>query len=127
MGSTHLLTRRMSHRSLFAIGCGVYVMVFLAWGLVSDPLALALLRLRTGVACALTYVAAVLVAEQLTPARMRATGQAPVKAVMFGLAPVAGSYGGGLIYGEAGPRAMFIAAAVVVAAAGSEGGRGGEE
>jgi len=118
MGSTHLLTRRMSHRSLFAIGCGVYVLVFLAWGLVSDPLALALLRLATGVAFALTYVAAVLVADQLTPAHMRATGQALVKAVMFGLAPVAGSYGGGLIYGEAGPRAMFIAAAVVVAAAG---------
>jgi PPP family 3-phenylpropionic acid transporter len=118
MGSTHLLTRRMSHRSLFAIGCAVYVVVFLAWGLVSDPVALALLRLATGVAFALTYVAAVLVADQLTPAHMRATGQALVKAVMFGLAPIAGSYGGGLIYGEVGPRAMFIAATVVVAAAG---------
>jgi PPP family 3-phenylpropionic acid transporter len=118
MGSTHLLTRRMSHRSLFAIGCAVYVVVFLAWGLVSDPVALALLRLATGVAFALTYVAAVLVADQLTPAHMRATGQALVKAIMFGLAPVAGSYGGGLIYGEVGPRAMFIATAIVVAAAG---------
>jgi len=118
MGSTHLLTRHISHRSLFAIGCGVYVVVFLAWGLVSDPAALALLRLAAGVAFALTYVAAVLIADQLTPAHMRATGQALVKAVMFGLAPVAGSFGGGLIYGEVGPRAMFIAATVVVAAAG---------
>ena len=118
MGTTHLLTRRMSHRSLFAIGCGVYVVVFLAWGLVSDPVALALLRLATGVAFALTYVAAVLIADQLTPAHMRATGQALVKAVMFGLAPIAGSFGGGLIYGEVGPRAMFFAAAAVVAAAG---------
>jgi MFS transporter, PPP family, 3-phenylpropionic acid transporter len=118
MGTTHLLIRRMSHRSLFAIGCGVYVAVFLAWGLASDPVALALLRLATGVAFALTYVAAVLIADQLTPAHMRATGQALVKAVMFGLAPIAGSFGGGLIYGEVGPRAMFIAATIVVAAAG---------
>jgi len=118
MGTTHLLTKRMSYRSLFAIGCGVYVVVFLAWGLVSDPVTLALLRLATGVAFALTYVAAVLIADQLTPAHMRATGQALVKAVMFGLAPVAGSFGGGLIYGEVGPRAMFFAASIVVAAAG---------
>jgi len=60
----------------------------------------------------------VVIADELTPARLRATGQALVKSVTFGLAPIAGSLGGGLIYGTVGPRAMFLAATAVVGAAG---------
>ena len=118
MGYTHLLTRRLSHRSLFAIGCAIYVVVFVAWAFVSSPLVAALLKLAIGVAFALTYVASVVIADELTPARLRATGQALVKSVTFGLAPIAGSLGGGLIYGTVGPRAMFLAATAVVGAAG---------
>jgi MFS family permease len=66
----------------------------------------------------LTYVASVVLADELSPARLRATGQALVKSIMFGLAPVAGSFGGGLIYGTLGPRAMFLISTAVVAAAG---------
>jgi MFS transporter, PPP family, 3-phenylpropionic acid transporter len=118
MGYTHLLTRRLSHRALFAIGCGIYVVVFVAWAFVSSPLVAALLKLAIGVAFALTYVASVLIADELTPARLRATGQALVKSVTFGLAPVAGSFGGGLVYGTLGPRAMFLGATAAVGAAG---------
>jgi PPP family 3-phenylpropionic acid transporter len=118
MGTTHLLTRRLSHKVLFAVGCGVYVAVFLVWAFTSDALVIALMRLVTGVAFALTYVSAVLITDDLAPHRLRATGQALVKAVMFGLAPIAGSLGGGLIYGSLGPRVMFLIATVVVAAAG---------
>jgi MFS transporter, PPP family, 3-phenylpropionic acid transporter len=117
MGSTPRLSRRLSHKTLFAIGCGVYVLVFLAWALVSDPVALALLKLAAGVAFALTFVSAVLIADHLTPAHLRATGQALVKAVLFGLAPIAGSYAGGVVYGGLGARAMFLAATVVMAVA----------
>lgn len=118
MGTTHLLTRRLSHKFLFAIGCGIYLAVFLVWAFTSDALVMALMRLVTGVAFALTYISAVLITDDLSPARLRATGQALVKSVMFGLAPIAGSLGGGLIYGSLGPRVMFLAATVVVAAAG---------
>src|SRR5207237_8858569 len=31
MRYTHLLTRRLIHRSLFAIGCGIYVVLFVSW------------------------------------------------------------------------------------------------
>src|SRR5438477_494063 len=118
MGYTHVLTRRLSHRGLYAIGCAVYVVVFLAWAFVSDAFTAALLKLAIGVAFALTYVASVVIADELSPAHLRATGQALMKSVLFGLAPIAGSLGGGLIYGTIGPRAMFLISTVVVAAAG---------
>jgi len=31
MGYTHVLTRYASHRVLFAIGCAIYVVIFIAW------------------------------------------------------------------------------------------------
>jgi MFS transporter, PPP family, 3-phenylpropionic acid transporter len=119
MGSTHLLTRYLGHRTLFALGCAIYMVIFVAWAFVSDALAAAALKLGVGVAFALTYVASVLLADELSPARLRATGQALVKSITFGLAPVAGSFGGGLIYGTLGPRAMFLISTAVVAAAGA--------
>jgi predicted MFS family arabinose efflux permease len=57
-------------------------------------------------------------ADELSPARLRATGQALVKSITFGLAPVAGAFGGGVVYGTLGPRAMFLISTLVVAAAG---------
>jgi MFS transporter, PPP family, 3-phenylpropionic acid transporter len=119
MGYTHVLTRYFSHRALFAIGCGIYVVIFLAWAFVSNPLTAALLKLGIGVAFALTYVASVVIADELSPARLRATGQALTKSVTFGLAPIAGSLGGGFVYGMLGARTMFLLSTVVVAAAGA--------
>jgi MFS transporter, PPP family, 3-phenylpropionic acid transporter len=118
MGYTHVLTRYLGHRTLFALGCAIYMVIFVAWAFVSNPLAAAALKLGVGVAFALTYVASVMLTDELTPARLRATGQALVKSTTFGLAPVAGSFGGGLIYGTLGPRAMFLISTGVVAAAG---------
>jgi PPP family 3-phenylpropionic acid transporter len=119
MGYTHVLTRYLSHRALFAIGCAIYVAVFVAWALVSNALVVALLKLVVGVAFALTYVASVTIANELSPPRLRATGQALVKSTMFGLAPIIGALGGGIVYGTLGPRVMFLASTVVVAAAGA--------
>lgn len=118
MGYTHVLTRHLSHRTLFALGCAIYMVIFIAWAFVSDAFAAAALKLGVGVAFALTYVASVVLADELSPARLRATGQALVKSITFGLAPVAGAFGGGLIYGTLGPRAMFLISTAVVAAAG---------
>jgi PPP family 3-phenylpropionic acid transporter len=118
MGYTHVLTRYLGHRTLFALGCGIYMVLFIAWAFVSDAFTAAALKLGVGVAFALTYVASVVLADELSPARLRATGQALVKSITFGLAPVAGSFGGGLIYGTLGPRAMFLISTAVVAAAG---------
>jgi PPP family 3-phenylpropionic acid transporter len=118
MAYTHVLTRRLSHRVLYAIGCGTYLAVFLAWAFISDAVAVAALKLVLGVGFALTYVGAVVIADELSPAHLRATGQALVKAAMFGLAPVIGSLGGGLIYGTFGARPMFLATTAIAGAAG---------
>ncbi|HEY1455507.1 MAG TPA: MFS transporter [Candidatus Dormibacteraeota bacterium] len=118
MAYTHVLTRRLGHRVLFVIGCAIYVVVFFSWAFVSDALAVALMKLAAGVGFALTYVATVLIADELTPSHLRATGQLLGKAAMFGVAPVVGTIGGGLIYGTYGSRAMFLASAAVAGAAG---------
>jgi PPP family 3-phenylpropionic acid transporter len=113
-----VLRKRFSNKALFAIGCGIYVAVFLGWAFVSNALTAALLKLVIGVAFALTYVAAVVITDELSPARLRATGQALVKAALFGLSPILGALGGGFIYGAFGSRAMFLVAIAVVGAAG---------
>ena len=117
MAYTHVLRRRLSNKALFAIGCAVYVALFVAWGFVSDAIAAALLKLAAGVAFALTYVAAVMITDELSPSHLRATGQALVKSVLFGLAPIAGALGGGLVYGAYGSRTMFFVSTGIAAAA----------
>ena len=118
MAYMQVLTRRFGHRLLFAIGCGIYLAIFIAWAFVSVALTAALLKLVAGIAFALTYVAVVMIANDLVPAHLRATGQALMKSVLFGVAPILGSLGGGLVYEAFGARVMFLAAAAVVGAAG---------
>src|SRR2546421_3177464 len=118
MGYTHVLTKRISHGALFPIGCGIDLATFLAWAFTSHAFLAASLKLVVGVAFALTFVAAVMMANELAPSPLRATGQALMKSVLFGLAPIVGSVGGGLIYGGLGPRTMFLVATGVVGAAG---------
>ena len=118
MAYMQVLTRRFGHRLLFAIGCGIYLAIFIAWAFVSVALTAALLKLVAGIAFALTYVAVVMIANDLVPAHLRATGQALMKSVLFGVAPILGSLGGGLVYEAFGARVMFLAAAAVVGTAG---------
>ena len=118
MGYMHLLATRISHRALFAVGCTTYMAMFLAWAFVTSPLAAALIKLVAGVAFAFVYVSSVMIADELSPAHLRATSQALVKSVMFGLAPVAGALAGGVVYQWFGARVMFLGSIAVVAAAG---------
>lgn len=119
MGYTHVLTERVSHRVLFAAGCAIYLVIFVAWAFATSALIAALLKLAVGVAFALTFVAAVMIANELVPARLRSTGQSLVRSAMFGAAPIVGAFGGGIVYGTFGARAMFLASTFVVAAAGA--------
>jgi MFS family permease len=118
MAYTHVLMRFLTHRMLWVAGVAVCVIVFAAWAFIADPLATALLKLVLGVGFALTYVASVLIADDVAPAGLRATTQSLVKAVSGGLAPTIGALGGGFVYGVVGPSAMFGAAAAVAAGAG---------
>ena len=117
MAYMQLLTKVVSQRVLFAIGCATYMAMFLAWAFVSNPLAAALIKLVAGVAFAFVYVSSVIIADELSPAHLRATSQALVKSVMFGLAPIAGALAGGIVYQTLGARVMFLGSIAVVGAA----------
>ena len=118
MGSISRLSRLLSHRAIYVAGCAIYVAVFAAWGVLTDPVTIALLKLVLGVGFALTYVGAVVIVDDLVPTRLRATGQSFSKAVGFGLAPVLGTVAGGPLYDDLGARPMFAASAAAAVAAG---------
>jgi PPP family 3-phenylpropionic acid transporter len=107
---------RFAHRLrpayIFAAGAGFYLATYAVWSVVTTPVVLASTRILAGFAFGLTSVGAVVVADELVPERFRATAQASSKAVTAGLAPVAGSLGGGLVYGAFGAPVMFAVAAV---------------
>ena len=117
MAWTPRLGRRLRPGSIFAAGASVYVVVFLIWAAAATPVTLAALRLVSGIGFGLTYVGTVLVVDELVPPELRATGQAAGKAVAFGAAPIAGSLGGGFLYGTFGLTPFFLVAAGVTAVA----------
>jgi PPP family 3-phenylpropionic acid transporter len=117
MAYTARLTALLSHRGVYVAGCAVYLGVFVSWAVIDDPLALSLIKLVIGVGFAFTYVGAVVIVDDLVPDQLRATGQGLAKAVSFGLAPVLGTLGGGLVYDVLGPAPMFLSAAALAGVA----------
>jgi PPP family 3-phenylpropionic acid transporter len=105
-------------RHFYVAGCAIYALVLLFWALTKDPTSVAIARLVLGLGFALTYVGSVVVVDELVPPQLRATGQVAAKSVSFGIAPVIGALGGGLVYGHLGAPAMFVGAAVFAATAG---------
>jgi MFS family permease len=118
MRITPRLNRVLGHRALYVVGSLFFIVSFVAWAFLDDPLAIALVKLVAGVGFALVYVGSVLLVDDLVPPALRGTGQGLAKAVSFGLSPILGSLAGGAIYDYAGPRALFLvcAAAALVAA-----------
>jgi PPP family 3-phenylpropionic acid transporter len=104
---------RLRPAHVFAAGAAFYLLVYAIWAVVHTPALLAVTRILAGFGFGLTYVGSVVIADELVPERLRATGQAATKAVSAGLAPVAGSLGGGLIFGYFGAAALFVVAAIL--------------
>jgi MFS transporter, PPP family, 3-phenylpropionic acid transporter len=120
MRITPRLNRVLGHRALYVVGSLFFIVSFVAWAFLDDPLAIALVKLVAGVGFALVYVGSVLLVDDLVPPALRGTGQGLAKAVTFGLSPILGSLAGGAIYDYAGPRALFLACAgAALVAAGS--------
>jgi predicted MFS family arabinose efflux permease len=121
MAGSAAITRRLSHRTVFATGCALYAAVFAAWALIVDPVAAAAVKIAAGFGFALYSIGSVLVVDDLVPRHLRATGQTLAKAIATGLAPIVGGLGGGLLYERIGPRSMFVVAAAVAAGGGAMG------
>ena len=118
MASMTRLRRVFAARHFYVVGCAVYAVVLLFWAGTKDPVAVAVARLVLGIGFALTYVGSVVVVDELVSPHLRATGQVAAKSVSFGLAPVIGALGGGVVYSRLGPSAMFVGAAIFAAIAG---------
>jgi len=117
MIATSRYAKRLRPALIFGAGAVFYIAVYAIWAVVTVPAVLAVTRILAGFAFGLTSVGAVVIADELVPERLRATGQASSKAVTAGLAPVAGSLGGGLVYQSFGAATMFVLAAVMTAVA----------
>ncbi|HEX9124313.1 MAG TPA: MFS transporter [Actinomycetota bacterium] len=116
MRSTRSLVERFGLRAVFAAGAGVYVAASVAWAVVSDPVAVTVVRIAIGVGFGLVYVALVVMTGRLVPERVRNSGQALLSICSFGLAPVIGGAVGGFVYEHIGPAQLFAASAIGIAA-----------
>jgi len=119
MRLTPRLSRALGHRALYVVGSLFFVVSFVAWAFLDDPVTIALVKLVAGVGFALVYVGSVVLVDALVPPGLRGTGQGLAKAVSFGLSPILGSLAGGAIYGYAGPRALFLVCAAAALVAGT--------
>jgi MFS family permease len=117
MIATSRYANRLRPAQVFAAGAAFYLVVYAVWAVVHQPAVLAVTRILAGFGFGLTYVGSVVIADELVPERLRATGQAATKAVSSGLAPVGGLLGGGLVFGYLGSAALFVIAAILTAMA----------
>lgn len=112
MRSSRSLVERFGLRRVFTAGAGVYVAASVAWAMLSDPVAITLVRIGIGVGFGLTYVSLVLMTARLVPERLRNTGQALLQICTWGLAPMIGGALGGFVYEHVGPSQLFVGSAV---------------
>lgn len=113
--SSRRLGARFGQRTLYVAGAGIYVAIFLGYGLAADPVTTAVLRALSGAGFGLLYAAMVVIAGRLVPPALRNTGQALTQTVNTGIGPIVGSALGGLVFAHAGPRPMFLGAAACAA------------
>lgn len=106
------LGEHVSLRALYASGVGIYVAMLVAWSVVSDPVAVASIKVAGGAGFGLTYAALVVITGRLVPDRLRNTGQALMQTFGAGIGPVVGAAIGGLVYQHLGAPTLFAGAAV---------------
>ena len=119
MRASPWLARFGSDRAWYIVGALVLGVSFAAWAFLDQPVAIALVKLITGVGFALAYVGSVLIVDDLVPEALRGTGQGLARAVCFGLAPILGSLVGGVVYDVGGPEVLFLGCGVAAAGAGA--------
>lgn len=87
-------------KGAFVLGAAQYAAAFAVLSGLSSPVAVALVVATDGIGFALVYVSTVVILDALVPPSFRATGQGLRQTVAFGIAPILGAAGGGLLYGR---------------------------
>jgi PPP family 3-phenylpropionic acid transporter len=109
------LAARLGLRGLFALGAVAFAAGFLSWTVLDSPSAIVATRVVTGLGYGSLVVAMVLTMGEILPGALQATGQTLYQAVATGLASVVGNLLGGVLYGSAGPAALFALCALSAA------------
>jgi MFS family permease len=117
MRSSSRLQPRFGLRKLYVVGCLVYGTLFLLWGTVSNPTALAMLTVLEGVGFSLLFTTGVVVVGRLLPSSLYSTGNAVAQMVAFGIGPIIGAGVGGAVYEHLGAQVMYASAATLAVCA----------
>ena len=112
------LHRRLGLRKVYALGCLVYSLGFLLWGLVADPTVVSVLAVLEGVGFSLLFTTSILVVGKLLPSSLYSSGNSIVSMVGFGIAPIIGGGLGGIVYERLGSTTLFVGASLVASLAG---------
>ncbi len=109
------LHRRLGLRKVFALGCLIYAVGFLLWGLVDDPTIVSVLAMLEGAGFSLLFTTSILVVGKLLPPSLYSSGNSIAAMVGFGIGPILGAGLGGVAYRELGSLTLFAGASVLAA------------
>src|SRR5918994_639084 len=112
------LHQRLGLRKVYALGCLVYAVGFLLWGLVDDPTAVSVLAVLEGIGFSLLFTTSILVVGKLLPTSLYSSGNAIASMVGFGIGPIIGGGLGGIVYEGLGPTTLFVGSSVLALAGG---------
>jgi PPP family 3-phenylpropionic acid transporter len=107
------LHRRLGLRKVYAIGCLVYALGFLLWGLIDDPTVVSVLAVLEGVGFSLLFTTSILVVGKLLPSTLYSSGNSIASMVGFGIGPIIGGGLGGVVYERLGSTTLFVGASFV--------------
>jgi MFS transporter, PPP family, 3-phenylpropionic acid transporter len=107
---------RWGLRLVYVLGCCVYVLGFLLWGLIDDPTIVSFLTMLEGVAFGLLFTTSVVVVGRLIPPSLYSTANSVREMVMLGIGPILGAGIGGFVYQHAGTVVLYLGASALALA-----------
>lgn len=111
------LLSRWDARLLLMASAVIYSFRFFLFGVLTSPVALALLQLLDGVSFGAFNTAQVLAVNRLAPPALRATSQAAFGVIAFSLGTLLGAPLGGVLLDHLGPAGLFRVDALIAASA----------
>jgi PPP family 3-phenylpropionic acid transporter len=115
---TSRIHRSWGLRKVYVLGCGIYALGFLLWGVIEDPTIVSLLTVFEGMGFALLFTTSVVVIGRMLPPNLYSTGQSMVSTVGFGIAPIVGAGIGGFIFESFGDVTLYVGASLLALAGG---------
>jgi PPP family 3-phenylpropionic acid transporter len=116
MRASSRMQMRWGLRLVYVLGCCIYAVGFLLWGLIDDPTIVSLLTILEGVAFGLLFTTSVVVVGRLMPSTLYSTANAVREMVMLGIGPILGAGIGGFVYQHAGTVVLYVGASALALA-----------